>query len=92
MTRENTTNSEEENRFRQLQIAYRDLMKTAEGKAVIWDILGMCGIYVSSFSGDANTTFFLDGKRSIGLQILERLEHADSTIYPRLCLEIMKNA
>ena len=63
----------------------REIAKTKQGQAFIWHILDFCGIYTDSFTGD-NQTFYLEGKRSIGLSILQLLEDADPSIYPRLVL------
>ncbi len=72
-----------------LQANVLELMKTGAGKKVIWHILGLCGIYASSFTGNS-TTFYNEGKRDIGLDVLRMLEDADDTIYARLQLEMIK--
>lgn len=67
----------------------REVMKTRQGQEVMWEILGFCGLYDDKFTGDSNT-FYLEGKRAIGLQILDMLEMADPTIYARLLLDKQK--
>jgi len=68
-----------------LKMNIRDLVNTLQGRAFIWHVLELCGIYSESFTGD-NQTFYLEGKRSIGLALLQLLEDADPKIYPRLVL------
>ena len=61
----------------------RNLIKTKDGKEVIWEILSMCNTYSYNPIGD----LYLEGKRSIGLDILQLLEDADPTFYGRLLIE-----
>lgn len=68
---------------------FRELLKTKAGKAIIWEILSMCGIYNNTFQGNSNT-FFLEGKRAIGLEILSLMNDADNEAYAKLQLEKAK--
>ncbi len=63
----------------------RDVAKTDAGKAFIWEILTMCGIYTTTFTGNSQGAY-LEGRRSVGLEILQILEGADSSFYPNLLL------
>ncbi len=67
----------------------REVLKTAQGKDVIWAILGMCDIYGYHFTGD-NRTYHNEGKREVGLEVLRLLQDADPTAYARLILEKQK--
>lgn len=51
-------------------------LSTYEGRATLWEILSLCGIYKSSFTGDERT-YFYEGKRRIGLDLIEKIEAAD---------------
>ena len=62
------------------------VMSTHQGREVIWYILDLCPIYSSAFTGNSQT-FYLEGQRDIGLDILKLLEDADPTLYPKLILE-----
>lgn len=53
-------------------------------------ILGLTGLYSSCFTGNS-TTFFNEGKRDIGLQILEAITEADAEIYVNILRENSKN-
>ena len=63
----------------------RELLKTPGGRSVIWGILEMCGIYHDSFTGNSQS-YYLEGKRAIGLEILQLMEDTDPTSYARLLL------
>ena len=76
--------------FELLKKHVKSVIDTQAGRAVIWNILAMCDIYSDSFTGNS-TSFHLEGKRSIGLEILGLLEEVDPTIYPNLLLEKQKN-
>ena len=65
----------------------RELLKTSSGKSVIWHLLSICNLYTPSFSGTGELTHYMEGKRSVGLELLQLLEDADGTAYPRLLLE-----
>lgn len=67
----------------------REVLKTRQGKDVVWRILGMCDIYGFHFTGD-NSTFYNEGRREVGLDILRLILDADPTAYARLILEKQK--
>jgi len=81
--------TDEEREYRALLENVRQLMKSKAGQDVVWFILSMCNLYGDQFSGNSRT-FYEEGKRSVGLEILQLLEEADATIYPRLLLDMMK--
>lgn len=58
----------------------REILTTYGGRAYIWRVLEKCGIYRTSFTGNS-TTFFNEGKRSIGLEIIEELFNAHVSAY-----------
>lgn len=58
--------------------AYQDLLGSHEGEPVLFDILRECGLLVTSHvEGDVNTTAYNEGKRAIGLFILNRLRWSE---------------
>lgn len=64
-------------RVRDREIAdIKKLLSIPEGRRVIWRILEESGIFKSSFTGNS-TTFFNEGKRDIGLLVLEEVMKAD---------------
>ena len=67
----------------------RDVAETPSGKSLIWEVLSMCGLYQSTFTGNSQGAF-LEGKRAVGLEILELLSEMDKTFYPALLLNKAK--
>ena len=65
----------EKDKARQAQNDIREVMSRPEGRRVMWRILVKAGIYADCFTGNS-TTFFNEGKRSIGLQLMAELEAA----------------
>lgn len=63
----------------------RELLKTRAGRDFIWHTLSLTNLYGDIFTGNS-TTFYNEGKRSIGIQILELLEDVSKTAYAELLL------
>jgi hypothetical protein len=70
----------------QEQIDLKTILATAGGRRVIWWILEECGVYRTSFTGNSHT-FFNEGKRQIGLMLIEKIFAADPTAYTNMRLE-----
>lgn len=52
----------------------RAILATAEGRRFAWSILASAGVYGRSFTGEPLTTAHNEGRREVGLQLLERIE------------------
>ncbi len=81
--------TKEEREYLNLVSDTRDLLKMPQGKKLLWHILSMCGMYADTFQGNSRT-FYEEGKRAVGLEILSFLEEVDPTFYPRMLLEEAK--
>lgn len=68
----------------------KQLLSTYAGRNFVWRILAECGIYQSSFTGTAETTFFKEGKRQIGIWLLSEIHSADPTAYARMQTEAIE--
>lgn len=66
------------------------ILQSEQGRAIIWKILGDCGIFKSSFTGSSET-FFLEGKRSIGLSLLADLMRVDPNAFIKMQQEKREN-
>ena len=55
----------------------KDVLSRPGGRDFIWRLLIQCGVYDTSFTGDAPHTFFNEGKRQIGLWVLTEIDAAD---------------
>jgi len=51
------------------------LLAHKQGRRIVWRILEQAGVYRQTFTGN-NDTFFLEGKRSIGLFVLAEVMSA----------------
>lgn len=65
------------------------VMRSKEGRDVIWHILSLHPIHADSFTGNS-TTFYNEGRRSYGIEILQMLEDANPRHYAELILEKIK--
>lgn len=53
----------------------REILALPSGRRLFWKYLTECGIFKSSFTGN-NTTFFNEGKREVGLRLLNDMTEA----------------
>lgn len=49
------------------------LLASPQGRRYIWRQIGQCGVFKTSFTGNS-TTFFNEGARNIGLQMLAEID------------------
>lgn len=67
----------------------KEVVKSRAGRELLWYILELTGLYSCSLT-DANSALILEGRRSVGIRILECLEEVDPTVYPHMLLERIK--
>jgi len=68
----------------------RELVSNRNGRELVWWMLSEAGIYQTSFTGNS-TTFFNEGKRSIGLVLLDRLIRMRPDAYAQMIGEHNEN-
>lgn len=68
----------------------RALVKSPAGRRAMWRIMSRCGIYQRSFTGNSET-FFREGRRDVGLFILEELEAASPEVIYQMQREQKSN-
>lgn len=61
----------------------RRILKTPEGRRHFWRMLGLCGIFRSSFNLNSNQTGFNEGQRNVGLIMLKDMSEADVTAFAK---------
>jgi len=61
-------------------------LSTSEGRRFVWRLLGDCGVFRSSFTGNSET-FFNEGRRSVGLNILTAIEAHTPEAYALMSAE-----
>ena len=70
---------------------FRRVLATAEGLRVLWFVLSQGFIFRSCFTGNAST-YFNEGKRDLGLRILEIVDEADSSAFEAMRREERRRA
>lgn len=65
-------------------------LKTETGRNVIWWVLSLCRVYADEFSESEKQMYTALGARSIGIQIIEMLNHVDPAAYAELQLQKIK--
>lgn len=64
------------------------VLDTAPGRRLVWSILASAGVYGRSFTGDALASAFNEGRREVGIALLEQIE----TEQPGAYLTMMREA
>jgi hypothetical protein len=73
----------------ELDKAFRAIIKTPEGKRVLFWMLEQCAIYQDAFSADhTNATNYMLGRQNAGRRLIEKLDQLDPRFYPQLLLDI----
>lgn len=73
----------------ELNKAFRDVLKTASGKRVLFWMLEQCAIYEDAFAGDSiNATNYRLGSQGSGRKLIAKLDEIDPRFYPKLLLDI----
>ncbi len=56
---------------------YRDIFLSAAGERVMADLMRQCGMLETSMDGSPERTAFREGRRSIGLHVMEQLRWSE---------------
>lgn len=62
------------------------LMSDKRGRRIVWRILEQAGVYRTSFTGNSST-FFNEGKRSMGLFVLSEVHEIAPDALPQMLKE-----
>lgn len=62
-----------EQRFARFKDQLKNVMSSKDGREMIFSILDLCQLNVSSFSSNALSMAFSEGRRSIGLDLQSRI-------------------
>lgn len=65
---------------------FKWLMKHEAGRRFMWRVLSMTGVFRTSMTGD-NRTFFNEGARSVGLQLMAELNDHSIEAYVKMLKE-----
>jgi hypothetical protein len=59
-----------------------------QGRRLIWELLDFCGVYGMSFvAGNGDVTAFNEGRRAVGLKLLNRVNNASKSLLNQIILE-----
>ena len=64
-----------------------NVMHTEEGRRFVYQILKACGVYAPSFNTNALTMAFNEGKRAIGVALVEQLRQSCNEFYSTMLEE-----
>jgi hypothetical protein len=67
--------------------ALKGIMSIPEGRMWMWDLIGRCGVYHSSYSPDALAMAFHEGHRNIGLHLTAEINRLSPELYARMVNE-----
>ncbi len=73
----------------QKKAALSRLLSEPGGRIWMWDLLGLCGVYHSSFSSDALVMAFHEGRRDIGNRLIAEINRLEggAELYTRMASE-----
>lgn len=66
------------------QEALRFLIDNAHGRRILWKVISMCGVYTRSADNSGSWTYFKEGSRAIGLNLIAEIIDADPEGYIKL--------
>lgn len=65
-----------------------DVLATYQGRAVFWRIFGEAGMYQTTYRGEnTHASAYAEGRRSLGLQVLDDCLTADENAYNLMRVE-----
>ena len=82
-------------KFKQKGLEFKIILKTVldtyEGRTVLWEFLSRCDLYKGGYTGD-NSAYFYEGRRDIGLSILQDIMDIDKNYYTTMMNEADRRA
>lgn len=75
--------------YENLAANVQNLLKQKAGRDFIWHLIDITGVYSNTFTGDRRGDF-LEGRRAVGLEVIELMQEASPTAYARLLLSKQK--
>lgn len=75
----------------QIQNDLKTLLAMPEGRRVLWELLGDCGVFRESMETNARS-YVQMGMRNLGLSLMKRITDADQEAYFQMMRESMQRA
>lgn len=70
----------------------KEIMSSPAGRRTFFAWLERCGVMASSFDSNAHTMAFLEGRRSMGIEMLQRIQAVTPAEYLQMMVEHAKTA
>lgn len=91
MTDEERREHEQQEKAKAIFISdMRDLFRDTRAQKLLFHILDLSNINGLNYTGETNSTNYNLGRTAVGYGLLELMEEADPTLYPRLLLQHAK--
>lgn len=68
--------------FQENSIRY--VLASKEGRKFYWDLMCDCGIFTISAHASGSWTYYNEGKRSVGLKLLSKINDLDPKVYAQM--------
>ena len=65
----------------------RYVLATKEGRKFYWDLMCWCGMFKISAHASGSWTYFNEGRRSVGLKLLDNVNTFDPKVYAQMVEE-----
>jgi hypothetical protein len=72
--------------------AYRFMLDNPHGRRILWKLISGCGVYARVADNSGSWTYFKDGARSVGLNLIADICEADPEGYIKLQKQSLKEA
>jgi hypothetical protein len=72
------------------QEAIRKMLEIPQGRRILWKVISMCGVYKRTADNSGSWTYFNEGQRSIGLNLITDIIEADPEGYMKLQADRLK--
>jgi len=72
------------------QEGLRFLLENPHGRRILWKVISMCGVYKRSADNSGSWTYFNEGARSVGLNLIAEICEANPEGYIKLQQDNLK--
>lgn len=72
--------------------AFRETLRTFEGRRTLWEVLTWCGTFQSILAADALGMAFRAGQQDLGHKLIAQLTAADAGLYDQMAREARARA
>jgi hypothetical protein len=73
----------------QLDEDLRNVLSTQHGRRFVWRMLEVCGVYSPVFTGEPLTMSHAEGRRSVGIDLIQEAQRVSCDTYVEMVKEAM---